>query len=70
MDNSPDKINKNVIYFNPPKQRKNDSGIINNVNKIYEFNREKKEADNGINLLKEKEYNYKSEEINKIQNEL
>jgi hypothetical protein len=70
MDNSPDKINKNVIYFNPPKQRKNDNGIINNVNKIYEFNREKKEADNESNLLKEKEYNYKSEEINKIQNEL
>ena len=70
MDNSPDKINKNVIYFNPPKQRKNDLGIINNVNKIYEFNREKIEDDNEINLLKEKEYNYKSEEINKIQNEL
>ena len=73
IDDSTDKINQKVAYFNPKKQKINNGKkceIINKINKIYDFSRDKKDQINDITLLSAREYINKNNQINKIQNEL
>ena len=63
-----DKINKNVIDFNQPNNTINNNGI-NNYN-IYDMKNENQEKDNDINTLYIKDFNYRNNEINKIEQEL
>ena len=65
-----DKINKNAIDFNQPNNTINNNGI-NNYN-IYDMKNENQEKYNDINTntLYIKDFNYRNNEINKIEQEL
>ena len=69
----PDQINKNTLYFNPPKSQINTNNIINNNNNINVINNSIKEIqknNNEPNLIYNKEYIYQNNQLNKIENEL
>ena len=69
----PDKVNKNVVLFNPHGNKNYNNNNINynnNINVINNSIKEIQEKNNELNLLYNKEYNYKNNQLNQIKNEL